>query len=119
MKLPIRRLKALLALALSIASLSGCNRDAESMPAANVDAGASASRGWPIYMEEFNESIRSMSGEHKTGVYINRGWGVFNTAKTVPSTDSAPAPPTDASGTHLTPLHAHRSNAPAANSQLP
>ncbi|MDN7675846.1 protein BimD [Burkholderia oklahomensis] len=120
MKFPIL-IQVLPALALSVASLGGCNRDAEPMPVANADAGAPASRGWPAYMEEFNESIRSMSGEHETGVHINRGWGVFNTAKSVPSTDSAsssPAAPTDTSGTHRTPSLVHRPDAPADNSQM-
>nr|WP_082727594.1 protein BimD [Burkholderia mayonis] len=122
MKLPTL-IQILPALALSVASLGGCNRDAEPMPVANANAnaGAPASRGWPAYMEEFNESIRSMSGEHETGVHINRGWGVFNTAKTVPSNDSVPsasAAPTDASGTRRTPSHTLRPDAPADNSQI-
>ncbi|AHI77110.1 putative lipoprotein [Burkholderia thailandensis USAMRU Malaysia  len=117
MKLPILH-HAIPMLALSLASLGGCTRDAESGPVAHIEAGASASTGWPAYMEEFNESIRSMSGEHESGVHINRGWGVFNTIKATPSAEpaaSACAAPTGASGA---PEQAHRSVPAATDSRM-
>ncbi|AJX34838.1 Uncharacterised protein [Burkholderia oklahomensis] len=123
MKFPIL-IQILPALALSVAGLGGCSREAEPMPVANANAnaGAPASRGWPAYMEEFNESIRSMSGEHETGVHINRGWGVFNTIKAVPSADSASsasAVPDDANRANsASGAHAHPPDAPVAGSRI-
>lgn len=123
MKLPILPRPA--ALALSIASLSGCTRDADPAPAAHVDAGAPASQGRASYMDEFNESIRSMSGEHESGVHINRGWGVFNTIKAAPAAEpaaSACAASSDASivgdagGARR--AHAHRPNPAAGDSRM-
>lgn len=124
MKLPILP-PALAALALSIASLSGCTRDADPAPAAHVDAGAPASQGRASYMDEFNESIRSMSGEHESGVHINRGWGVFNTIKAAPAAEpaaSACAASSDASivgdagGARR--AHARRPNPAAGDSRM-
>ncbi|AGK50402.1 putative lipoprotein [Burkholderia thailandensis MSMB121] len=117
MKFPIL-LSTLPALALSIASLGGCTRDAEPAPVTHVDAGASASQGRPSYMEEFNESIRSMSGEHETGVYINRGWGIFNTIKAAPSADPATSACAAPSGARHAPAQALRPGPAAADSRM-
>ncbi len=87
-------------------------------------AAALATRSGPAYMEEFNESIRSMSGEHETGVYINRGWGVFNTIKAAPPAEpvaSARIALVDTSGASAvqrTTAQAHRPAPVAADSRM-
>ncbi|WP_323117732.1 hypothetical protein [Burkholderia alba] len=88
-------------LVLSSAGLTGCEpggdnsrpppTDAASGVGATTtpaDSGASAVHTEPTYMEEFNDTVRSMSGERNDG-HIKHGWGVFNTIKAPPPARAA------------------------------
>ncbi|MGY4730799.1 protein BimD [Burkholderia pyrrocinia] len=90
MKFPILFL-TLAGLALSAACLSGCGNHAGDMPAAVTDAASSAACDRAGYMEEFNEIVRSLSGERNDDVQVNRGWGVFNMISVTPNKETMPA----------------------------
>ncbi len=76
----------LAALVASAVGLSGCKRiapDAARTRAPDVASDASAEPQWPAYMDEFNDTVRSMEGGYNDG-HIKHGWGSFNTIKAAP-----------------------------------
>jgi hypothetical protein len=85
---------ARVALVASAIGLSGCERAAPVEPDADAPAvvsDASARPPRPAYLDEFNETIRSMEAERNDG-HVKHGWGIFSTIK-APARARAPVPP--------------------------
>jgi hypothetical protein len=84
----LRVLPGLLAvLVASTLGLSGCERAASGAP--DAASAASARPPWPAYMDEFNDTVRSMERGCNDG-HVKHGWGVFDTIKAPPRASAPP-----------------------------
>ncbi|WDD90401.1 hypothetical protein Bsp3421_000239 (plasmid) [Burkholderia sp. FERM BP-3421] len=80
----------LAALVASAVGLGGCERaapDAARGGPPDVASDASATAQRPIYMDEFNDTLRSMEGPCNDG-HIQHGWGLFDTIEAPPRVDA-------------------------------